>query len=133
MRRFLPRSLLVCLSLPALNLAMAADAPVQGVWQGNLGKANVVACFNQPSPTQGADSSGSYYYTRYKTPIMLAKPNGKSLWQEQDAKGNTTGTWRLDAPQDGKVTGTWADPKSGKSLPLALTLLEAAGDRDHPS
>lgn len=127
------RLLLLCLSLPALHLAMAADAPVQGVWQGTLGKANIVACFNQPSPTQGADRSGSYYYVRYKTPIMLAMLNGKSDWSESDAKGDTTGTWSLHAPQGGKVSGTWTEPKSGKTLPLALTLLEAAGDREHPS
>lgn len=129
MRRFL----LACLTLPALHTAMAGDMPVQGVWQGAVGKANIVACFNQPSPTQGSDRSGSYYYTRYKTPIMLAKPNGKTLWQELDAKGNTTGTWSLGAPQGGKLAGTWTEPKSGKTLPLALTLLEAAGDREHPS
>ena len=129
MRRFL----LACLTLPALHTAMAGDMPVQGVWQGTVGKANIVACFNQPSPTQGSDRSGSYYYTRYKTPIMLAKPNGKTLWQELDAKGNTTGTWSLGAPQGGKLAGTWTEPKSGKTLPLALTLLEAAGDREHPS
>ena len=129
MRRFL----FLCLSLPALHAAMAFEAPVQGVWQGTLGKANVVACFNQPSPTQGADRSGSYYYARYKTPIMLTKPNGKALWQELDAKGDTTGTWSLNAPKGNKLAGTWTDPKSGKTLPLALSLLEAAGDREHPS
>lgn len=129
MRRFL----LACLTLPALHTALAGDMPVQGVWQGTVGKANIVACFNQPSPTQGSDRSGSYYYTRYKKPIMLAKPNGKTLWQELDAKGNTTGTWSLGAPQGGKLAGTWTEPKSGKTLPLALTLLEAAGDREHPS
>ncbi|MGK5081483.1 hypothetical protein [Janthinobacterium sp. HLX7-2] len=129
MRRFL----LACLSLPALNPAMAADAPVQGVWQGTLGKASVVACFNQPSPTQGSDRSGSYYYTRYKSPIMLARPNGKVLWEESNAKGDTTGTWSLHAQQGSKLDGTWTEPKSGKTLPLALTLLEAAGDREHPS
>ncbi|MEG1116483.1 MAG: hypothetical protein RSE46_15715, partial [Janthinobacterium sp.] len=125
MRRFL----FACLTLPALNAAVAAEPPVQGVWQGTLGKANIVACFNQPSSTQGSDRSGNYYYTRYKTPIMLAKPNGKNDWSESDTKGDTTGTWSLGAPRDGKVTGTWTDPKSGKTLPLALTLLEAAGDR----
>ena len=129
MRRFL----LACLTLPALHTALAGDMPVQGVWQGTVGKANIVACFNQPSPTQGSDRSGSYYFTRYKKPIMLAKPNGKTLWQELDAKGNTTGTWSLGAPQGGKLAGTWTEPKSGKTLPLALTLLEAAGDREHPS
>ena len=129
MRRFL----LICLTLPALNSAMAAEPPVQGVWQGTLGKASIVACFNQPSPTQGSDRSGNYYYTRYKTPIMLSMANGKSDWSESDAKGDTTGTWRLGAPQGGKLTGTWTEPKSGKTLPLALTLLEAAGDREHPS
>jgi len=129
MRRFL----FACLTLPALHIAMAAEPPVQGVWQGTLGKANIVACFNQPSPTQGSDRSGNYYYTRYKTPIMLAKPNGKSDWSESDAKGDTTGTWKLNAPQGGKLIGTWTEPKSGKTLPLALTLLEAAGDREHPS
>ncbi|MEG1327491.1 MAG: hypothetical protein RSD99_21505, partial [Janthinobacterium sp.] len=129
MRRFL----FACLTLPALNAAMAAEPPVQGVWQGTVGKANIVACFNQPSTTQGSDRSGSYYYARYKTPIMLAKPNGKALWQELDAKGNTTGTWSLNAQQGGKLVGTWTAPKSGKTLPLALTLLEAAGDREHPS
>ena len=129
MRRFL----FVCLSLPALHPAMAADAPVQGVWQGTLGKASIVACFNQPSPTQGADRSGSYYYTRYKTALMLARPNGKTLWQEQNAEGDTTGTWALQAPQGGTLAGTWTEPKSGKTPPLALALLEAAGGREHPS
>ena len=38
MRRFL----LACLTLPALHIAMAAEAPVQGVWQGTLGKENIV-------------------------------------------------------------------------------------------
>ena len=60
MRRFL----FACLTLPAFHIAMAGEAPVQGVWQGTLGKANIVACFNQPSPTQGSDRSGHYYYTR---------------------------------------------------------------------
>ncbi len=46
MRRFL----FACLTLPALNAAMAGDTPVQGVWQGTVGKANIVACFKQKPP-----------------------------------------------------------------------------------
>jgi hypothetical protein len=71
------RLLLLCLSLPACTSPWPPMRPCKGCGRAP-GKANIVACFNQPSPTQGADRSGSYYYTRYKTPIMLAMPNGKS-------------------------------------------------------
>lgn len=119
------------LSLPAMPLAMAADASLQGVWQGTLGGADIVACFNQPG--SGSDSSGSYYYTRYKAPIMLSKAQGKTAWKETDAANQVTGNWSLNPPQGGNITGSWTHPKTGKSLPVALKLLAAAGDLDHPT
>jgi len=126
------RRLAVCLlSLSVMPLAMAADASLQGVWQGTLGGADIVACFNQPG--SGSDSSGSYYYTRYKAPIMLSKDQGKTAWKETDANNQVTGNWSLNPPQGGNITGSWTHPKTGKSLPVALRLLAAAGGLDHPT
>lgn len=126
------RRLAFCLlSLSALPFAVAADASLQGVWQGTLGGADIVACFNQPG--SGSDSSGSYYYTRYKSPIMLSKAEGKTAWKETGPDNQVTGNWSLNPPQGGKIAGSWTHPKTGKSLPVALALFERAGGLDHPA
>ena len=113
------------LSLLPFGYAVAGTDPVSlsGVWQGKLGNADIVACFNQA----GADSAnGSYYYVRHKTPIQLTRQAGQSSWTES---GNT-GSWSLGAPAGGHVDGTWRSPKGGAPLALALTSIGEAGSEN---
>lgn len=112
------RLLIALLPLLCMPCANAADAApnLAGVWQGTLGNGGIVACFN------GMLDNGSYYYTRYKTPIQLQKDDKTQRWNE----AGSTGSWAL-APSATGIEGTWTDPKTGKSQALTLTLLKETG------
>ncbi|AMP00560.1 hypothetical protein CAter282_2713 [Collimonas arenae] len=110
------------LSVLSVGYAVAGTDATQlaGVWQGKLGNADIVACFNQA----GADSSsGSYYYVRHKTPIQLMQKTGQSSWMESGG----TGSWSLGTPENGHLDGTWRAPKGGAPLALALTSVSGGG------
>ncbi len=92
-----------------ISLALAADVPFKGVWHGKVGEAAVVACFN-------GDEHGSYYYSRYKTPIQLSRNEKDNTWTEYGFPG----VWKFDDPTQSPLKGTWHDPKSGKTLALTL-------------
>ncbi|WP_339531095.1 hypothetical protein [Pseudomonas mucidolens] len=102
----------------AASYADAAPADLAGVWSGTLGKASITACFNA-SP----DSNGSYYYTRFLTPIQLSREQAGEPWVEE---GNS-GSWQLNTPQENRLTGTWTKPSGGEPLPLVLTRTDAQG------
>jgi hypothetical protein len=99
--------------------AFADDAGLAGVWQGKLGNADIVACFNPPA---AGIATGSYYYIRHKTPIALNQTQDKLIWLED--KG--TGTWALGNPDKDRLIGSWRNPKGGNPQTLALGRVLAA-------
>jgi hypothetical protein len=107
---------LLVLLLPGLPQAAELSTNPLGVWSGTLGGAAVKACFNQPG------AGANYYYTKYREPISLTSKDGR--WQEQQ------GTWTLDsAASDGQhLHGMWASRDGSRTLPIALTLVDGAGD-----
>ena len=92
-----------------MNIASAADSPLNGVWRGKLGTMDIVACFN-------GDQSGNYYYTRRKKPIQLSREEHGSFWLEE----SKTGSWKLEVPAADKLQGIWRDPKNEKTIPIVM-------------
>lgn len=103
------RLFILFLLMTQINQAHAADVAFKGVWRGKVGDAAVVACFN-------GDERGSYYYSRYKTPIQLSQNSKDNTWTESGSPG----VWKFDALADSQLNGVWRDPKSGKTLPLTF-------------
>lgn len=100
-----------------INPALAVETPMNGVWQGQVGQSDIVACFN-------GNQNGSYYYSRYKTPIQLSPDEKNNYWLEE----NKSGVWKLDAPVSGKLSGIWSDPKNEKTQIISLVLLGNQAD-----
>lgn len=113
---------LLCLLSGAAHSAQNVPNVPSSVWKGKLGTVDIVACFNGG---QGLNANGSYYYAKYKQPIQLVKDEKKPGWSEP----NDTGHWTLSAPAGDQISGTWNNPKNGKSLPIALTLIEQSEQR----
>ncbi len=109
---------LLMLLMPSTVLAGAASP--QGVWSGTIGTKAIVACFNKGSPWT---AYGSYYYLDHLIPIALHTREKDSYWHEGD-----TGTWELTAPLNGPIVGTWRNGKTGKALPISLTLVDSKDD-----
>jgi hypothetical protein len=108
-------ALCVGIVLSATVPARGADEPpLLGVWAGQLGKNDIVACFNSD---EHGSRSASYYYARYLKPIHL-EVNEDNVLLEDGAAGR----WHLAAPKDGRLSGTWQDEKTGKVLNIALVL-----------
>ena len=101
--------------------AMAGEAPVTGVWQGNVGGHKVMACFND-------ESSGAYYYVGHDRPLTLAK--GDAGWSESPGwGGDETGRLVFAPVQGDSLTGQWSDPKGKRQLPVALARVAAAAGK----
>lgn len=108
-------------SLLVLCSAAHAADPLAGTWKGTVGSGQIVACFNDDEPRS---TSGSYYYERHKKPIQLSREEKHVHWTEE---GNT-GQWTLNPPAGSAISGTWRDPKTGKTLAIALALTHAPGE-----
>lgn len=104
-----------------LSLAAAAQTgkPI-GVWNGTLGSRSIVACFNGGD---GSDS-GSYYYKTFLKPIRLTTRSSENIWHEDDE----TGVWKLGKPANGAISGEWSSPKTNKTFPIRLQLVDGASD-----
>jgi hypothetical protein len=100
--------------------ALAGAASPQGVWSGTVGAKAIVACFNKGSPWT---AYGSYYYIDYLTPIPLHTQEEDTVWHEGD-----TAKWELTAQVNGVILGTWRNEKTGKALPISLTLVDGNDD-----
>ena len=107
----------------ALTLTLAAagaastPAPatgITGVWEGTVGTAPVVACFQEGEQFGGR---GSYYYRKYLTPIGLwQSENGSADWEEN---GEVEGVvWTIISLDGDTLTARWSDGK--KSVPIRL-------------
>ena len=100
----------------------AGPMPPQGVWSGTIGTKAIIACFNEGSRWV---SYASYYYIDYLKPIVLTTREVGSFWHEE----NDSGQWELNAPFDRVVLGTWTDPKTKKTLPIKLHLIDGSEDK----
>lgn len=112
---------LACVPWPAAAHAEDADNLPTGAWSGTVGKAAVMVCL-------GRYDDSHYYYVRHRQGIRLARPEaappatGRFALDEY-ARGDAnriTGQWTLRAQSPSEITGTWAAPGGGKTLPIAL-------------
>ena len=114
------RLVILLLLLTPFTVSAGAASP-QGVWGGTVGTKAVVVCFNRGSPWT---AYGSYYYVDYLKPIVLTTRDTDPYWHEQ----GDTGKWKLAAPVNGVIVGTWSNESTGKVLPISLALVDGNDD-----
>jgi hypothetical protein len=110
------RDLFIGFLLALPSVAAAAEPSIAGVWQGTLGKNNIVLCVNNDQDV------GSYYYVKHRMPIPLGR-DGQG-WKE----AGDTGKWELVASASAAMEGTWRSPKGGAPLPIKLILVSRSSD-----
>ena len=101
--------LILFLLMTQIHPVLATNAELKGVWRGKVGELAVVACFN-------GDERGSYYYSRYKTPIQLSLNAKDNTW----AESGSPAVWKFDVLTESQMSGLWREPKSGKTVPVEL-------------
>lgn len=101
--------------------AFAGPGAPQGVWNGFIGTKSIIACFNEGS---SFTSYASYYYVDHLKPIGLAKRDSDSLWHEEDGSG----LWEMSSPDAENIIGVWRNPKTQKTLPIKLSLVDGRDD-----
>ena len=117
---------LLCLLLALIAASThAAAAGPGGVWRGQIGKLDAVACFD-------SDETGRYYYLRNGSLLNLAL-QGDGYWHESaTGKARLTGRWQLQPPAGDRLTGQWstADGKHPAPIQLKRIALQGAADGD---
>lgn len=99
---------------PAPAAAATPTAGVTGVWEGTVGKAPVVACFQEREQFSG---HGSYYYRKYLVPIGLwQSDNGSAIWEEN--AGDDGAAWTIISQNGDTLTARWSRGKD--SVPIVL-------------
>ena len=99
--------------------ANATDALVpswQGVWEGTIGKSQVMVCL-------AANGKSSYKYQRYQADIPLLQNDEE--WEES-VNGVVSGIWRLSEAKGDSLDGDWQNPKSQRKLPIRLKKIATA-------
>lgn len=104
--------------------ARAVDAPPwRGIWAGSIGTQQVMVCLDTVEDNAGSPSA--YYYLKHGATIALALDGTR--WTEGDAE-HKTGSWQLDAAGADGLAGVWSAPGGQKSLPIALSRVQASPD-----
>ena len=120
------------LAVAAPGLAPAASAPVApnavtgvtGVWEGTVGKASVVACFEEDESFHG---NGSYYYRKYLVPIGLSqRESGSADWEE--IAGEDGIVWTIISQDDDTLTARWSHGKDSVPIRLKRRQWTASGE-----
>lgn len=113
---------------PVLAEPSQSKSPFHGVWNGNIGKLSITACFNDDIEKY---TSASYYYHRHLIPIELrveggAATNTSATWREAN------GIWQIDSTSSDQIDGTWTSADGSRKLPIKLTRvpLSAADSAD---
>lgn len=100
------------------------QSPFHGVWNGNIGKLSITACFTDDIENY---RSASYYYHRHLIPIELriedgAATNTSTTWREAN------GIWQIDSASSDQINGTWISAKGSRKLPIKLTRVALSAD-----
>jgi hypothetical protein len=106
--------------------ASAQERPVwSGLWEGEVGRAQVRACFDGREDSSG---QGSYYYLRYLEPIALRQSVTEHEWVEWVPGADTKAEWHFSELSGTRLRGTWR--QGARSLPFALrpSTWDASGD-----
>ena len=91
------------------------NVPVEliGVWQGTIGKRQIVACWDQ--------TGGHYYPLRKPLRISLSPPDGVNPHWIENLGIETSSTWQLDKPTGKRLTGTWRQSEAAPPSPIRLS------------
>lgn len=113
---------------PVLAESSQSKSPFHGVWNGNIGKLSITACFNDDIERY---RSASYYYHRHLIPIELrgeggAATNTNATWREAN------GIWQIASTSSDQIDGTWTSADGSRKLPIKVTrvALSAADSAD---
>lgn len=143
--RYLAATFMLCLLAFFAHPAVAADW--EGVFEGTIGKANVIVELNagyEKSDYKGGYREGSRYsyLPKARDINLMLDAEGDSLLLTEtlhlhrmfaDAEDKKiTGKWEIKV--DGaKATGTWTSPKGDKTLPIVLVRSALMAQDDMPS
>ncbi len=113
-----PLHLLISLGLAFLlhsSPAQSQNVPLEliGVWQGTIGKRQIVACWDQ--------TGGHYYPLRKPLRISLSPPAGENPHWIENLGIETSSTWQLDKPTGKRLTGTWRQSEAAPLSPIRLS------------
>lgn len=116
--RLSPLHFLISLGLAFLlhsSPAQSQNVPAEliGVWQGTIGKRQIVACWDQ--------TGGHYYPLRKPLRISLSPPDGVNPHWIENLGIETSSTWQLDKPTGKRLTGTWRQSESAPPSPIRLS------------
>jgi hypothetical protein len=110
-------ALLAALALVAAPAA-AQEPPAQGrVWKGTLGDKAITACFAEEFTRDGL-----YYLDEAREPLRLVEVEEADppTYTELSGRSDETGAvWAMQAPQAGRLIGTWT--KGGEIRQIDLT------------
>lgn len=102
-----------------LPLLAQERPPWFGLWEGQVGPAQVRACFDGWT---GSSGRGSYYYLRYLEPIALHQNDEGEAWAERapgaELQGEGEAEWHFSELSPTRLGGTWQ--RGSRSLPFEL-------------
>lgn len=128
-----PRPLHLLISLGLAFLLHSSSAQSQtvppeliGVWQGTIGKRQIVACWDQ--------TGGHYYPLRKPLRISLSPPAGENPRWIENLGIETSSTWQLNKPTGKRLSGTWRQSEAAPPSPIRLSRvkLNQAGEGQTP-
>ncbi|MBK9615167.1 MAG: hypothetical protein IPO35_06500 [Uliginosibacterium sp.] len=106
------RALLLLFLALILPAAHAASDTQTGVWRGQIGRLDVIACFDN-------GNWGRYYYLANGHTLNLAPDDG--FWREFAAKdAGLTGRWELSDPVKKRIVGEWTTKDGAHPTPIRL-------------
>ncbi|MFZ2755200.1 MAG: hypothetical protein WAZ48_17375 [Lysobacteraceae bacterium] len=124
--RFVPRHAMAICAVLLMWVAGLAQAQTL-VWEGTLGKSQVVVKFDTAG--EGSDLNGQYFYRKHRHGIDLAgtrAADGSLALEEQIyvAGEDARSTWALKPASGDTVVGEWIG--NGKRLPIRLRRTSSA-------